>query len=99
MIPLEANRNKRCFIFEHCPYFVSGGSPSVITEGDGVVEGWPAPTGGYINSQNHIFMNLVKHYKNVVWFHGHTHQPPNYQVECSTVNYNKRFGFHSMHIP
>ena len=46
-----------------------------------------------------IFMNLLRHYKNVVWFHGHTHQPPKYQVECSTVNYNKRFGFHSMHIP
>ncbi len=59
---LEANKNKRCFVFQH-----------VHDENDGSAD----PSHGYSNMLNGTdgqrFINLMKHYKNAVWFHGHTH--------------------------
>lgn len=59
---LETNRNKRCFIFQH-----------VHDETDGTAD----PSHCYSNMLNgehgSQFLKLIKHYKNAVWFHGHTH--------------------------
>ena len=87
---LEANRNKRCFVFEHCPRF----------DGSGKVEGWADPTGNLLTGdKGEVFKALMSHYKNVIWFHGHSHMEFQYQEYCSHLNYDNMFGCHSIHIP
>lgn len=87
---LEANRNKRVFVFEHCPRF----------DGSGKVEDWPNPTGNLlVGNSGTAFKELMEHYINVVWIHGHSHMEFQYQEYCSHVNYDRKFGCHSVHIP
>lgn len=87
---LEANRDKRCFVFEHCPRF----------DGSGKVADWGAPTGDLLSyPKGQIFQSLMSHYKNVIWFHGHSHMEFQYQEYDSKVNYDNLFGCHSIHIP
>lgn len=87
---LEANRNKRVFVFEHCPRF----------DGSGKVEGWADPTGNLlVGNSGTAFKLLMEHYKNVIWIHGHSHMEFQYQEYCSHVNYDRKFGCHSIHIP
>ena len=90
---LEANRNKRCFIFVH-PYLESGNVKDKNGNniyGNNVFEWWGEKT--------IIFKNLLKHYKNTVLFHGHSH----FMFECQeldkTANYTENGGFRSVHIP
>lgn len=61
---LEANKNKRCFVFFHehdnddktaDPF---GIYPHGISEG---------------KAQGKAFIDLMRQYKNTIWFHGHTH--------------------------
>lgn len=86
---LEANRNKRCIVFEHCPRFDGSGNPYP-----------PAPTGDILLSQSGTcFKGLMQHYKNAIWFHGHTHISFEAQKDCSHANYDRKFGCHSVHIP
>lgn len=86
---LEANRNKRCFLFQHVP--------PVECCGD-VLNIYP-----YTKLRNATesvaFKNLLKHYKNVVFFHGHTHMKYYLQEYGDFANYDKVFGCHSVHIP
>ena len=87
---LEANRNKRCFVFEHCPRF----------DGSGKVAGWKDPTGNLLmGDEGECFKSLMSHYKNVTWFHGHSHMEFQYQEHDPKVNYDNLFGCHSVHIP
>ena len=87
---LEANRNKRVFVFEHCPRF----------DGSGKVEGWANPTGDLlVGNSGTAFKLLMEHYKNVVWIHGHSHMEFQYQEYCSYLNYDRKFGCHSIHVP
>lgn len=87
---LEANRNKRCFIFEHCPRF----------DGSGKVADWVDPTGDLLTGgSGETFKSLMSHYKNVIWFHGHSHMEFQYQQYDSKLNYDNLFGCHSIHIP
>lgn len=87
---LEENRNRRVFVFEHCPRF----------DGSGKVTDWPNPTGDLLSSDTGgVFMALMEHYKNVVWFHGHTHMEFKHQADCAHVNYDHMYGCHSVHIP
>lgn len=85
---LETNRNKRCFIFVH-PYLDSGNVNDIY--GNNVFEWWGVKTTA--------FKNLLKHYKNTVLFHGHSH----FMFECQeldkTANYTDEGGFRSVHIP
>lgn len=92
---LEANRNKRCFLFAHAPIDDSqhcGDALNVITW-DGI--------GTYKNT----FINLLKHYRNVIWFHGHTHAMLEMQEYLQGLNpplpanYDFTDGVHSIHIP
>ena len=59
---LETNKNKRCFVFQH-----------VHDENDSSAD----PSHSYSNMLNGTdgvrFVELMKHYKNAIWFHGHTH--------------------------
>ncbi len=87
---LEANRNKRCFVFEHCPRF----------DGSGKVADWANPTGDLlVGNAGEAFKALMSHYKNIIWFHGHSHMEFQYQEHDLKVNYDNMFGCHSVHIP
>ena len=98
---LEENRNRRCFVFEHCPNMVVTNGLVHKDSGSGSVVGLPAPTGNLLNqgSTSKPFRDLMAHYKNVIWFHGHTHMDFVYQEQCSQVNYERKSGCHSIHIP
>lgn len=92
---LEANRNKRCFLFVHPPIDDSehcGDALNVITF-DGIQ--------GYKS----VFISLLRHYKNVIYFHGHTHAMLEMQDYLQGLNpplpanYDFTDGVHSVHIP
>lgn len=85
---LEANRNKRCFIFVH-PYLESGNVNSLY--GNNIFSWWGTKTT--------VFKNLLKHYKNTVLFHGHSHFVFECQELDKTANYIEDTGFKSVHIP
>ncbi len=44
-------------------------------------------------------MNLIKHYKNAIWFHGHSHALFESQELESYSNYSEMNGYKSIHIP
>lgn len=50
-------------------------------------------------TEGSVFKSLLKHYKNVVFFHGHSHMKFSMQEYGMTANYDKAFGIHSVHIP
>lgn len=86
---LEANRDKRCFVFQHALRFDGCGRP---------YGGWP--TGNLLNcTQGEVFKSIVSHYPNVVWFHGHSHTCFDSQEDNEIANYDNLFGCHSVHIP
>lgn len=86
---LEANRNKRCFVFQHCLRWDGSGKPYA-----------GSPTGNLLTGdKGEAFKSLMEHYKNVVWFHGHSHMDFDSQEDCSYANYDRMFGCHSVHIP
>lgn len=86
---LEANRNKRCFVFQHCLRWDGSGKPYA-----------GSPTGNLLNSdKGNVFKSMMEHYKNVVWFHGHSHMDFDSQEDCYYANYDRMFGCHSVHIP
>ena len=86
---LESNRNKRCFVFQHC------------FRNDGSGKSYPgSPTVDLLNSdRGKVFQSLTEHYKNVVWFHGHSHMDFDSQEDCYYANYDRMHGCHSIHIP
>lgn len=92
---LETYRNRRCFLFLHPPLEGSqycGDSTNVLT--------WDMIV-GYTS----IFISLLKHYKNVTYFHGHTHGMLQMQEYTQSLekplpaNYDFTNGIHSIHIP
>lgn len=85
---LETNRNKRCFIFVH-PYLDSGNVNNIY--GNDAFGGW--------GDKTTAFKNLLKHYKNTILFHGHSHFVFESQELDKTANYNESTGFRSVHIP
>lgn len=85
---LEANRNKRCFLFQHVrPDDACGNALGVY-----VYDVW----GG---TEQTVFESLLRHYNNVVFFHGHSHLKFHMQEYSDLANYDKKFGCHSVHIP
>lgn len=86
---LEANRNKRCFIFVH-PH-ISSGNPLGAYKKNQLFELW--------GTRTTAFKNLLNHYKNTILFHGHTHV----KFECQEVDENSTYstkdGFRSVHVP
>lgn len=85
---LEANRNKRCFVFQHVrPDDACGNALGIYKTDD-----W----GG---TEQAIFESLLRHYPNIVLFHGHSHLRLHMQEYSRLANYDKSFGCHSIHIP
>ena len=86
---LEANRNKRCFVFMHLfPGNGSGDAVDMDTEGELLN-----------NDQGNVFFSLLSHYSNVIYLHGHSHQEFAIQEENNMNNYDRILGCHSIHIP
>jgi hypothetical protein len=86
---LEANRDKRCFVWQHALRFDGCGRP---------YGGFP--TGDLLNvEQGQVFTSIISHYPNVVWFHGHSHTSFMSQKDNDIANYDHDFGCHSIHIP
>ena len=92
---LETYRNKRCFLFVHAPIDDAqhcGDALNVIT--------WDG-----IGSYKTVFISLLRHYRNVIWFHGHTHAMLEMQDYLQGLNpplpanYDFTDGVHSIHIP
>ena len=86
---LEANRDKRCFVFQHSLRFDGCGKPYS-----------QSPTINMLNcTQGEVFKSLVSHYHNVIWFHGHSHTCFDSQEDNDIANYDNLYGCHSIHIP
>lgn len=86
---LEANRNKRCFVFCHVfPY----------KDGVGNANG-AYPNDMWTSTVGTVFENLMKHYKNTVLFHGHSHFRFSLQMVDEKANYSSAVGYRSVHIP
>lgn len=93
---LEANRNKRCFLFVHC--FLKGSQ--YCGDSTGKVN-----TVDMTASYKQVFISLLNHYKNVIYFHGHSHVMAQMQDYTEALapplpaNYDFSCGVHSIHIP
>lgn len=86
---LEANRNKRCFVFQHVfPWGDSGNANNAYAYGD-----------LFAGTKGDVFKSLMRHYKNTVFFHGHSHMKFELQQEDEKANYSEAFGYRSVHIP
>lgn len=81
---LETNRNKRCFVWQHVQDPNDDGAD---------------PSHSYSNILNGThgaeFLKLLRHYKNTIWFHGHTHLT--FGAEQYPVS--EKLGYRSVHIP
>lgn len=85
---LEANRNKRCFLFQHVrPDDGCGNALGIYT-----YDIW----GG---TESRVFESLLRHYKNIVFFHGHSHLKFYLQKYSDVANIEKNFGCWSVHVP
>ena len=85
---LESNRNKRCFVFFHIFPWGDCGNACGIYSSD-----------LFSGTQGNVFLSLLKHYKNTVLFHGHSHLRFDLQEIDEKANYSKSFGYRSVHIP
>lgn len=85
---LEDNRNKRCFVFVH-PHIVSG-NPSGAYKSNPLFENW---------DETPVFKTMLRHYKNTILFHGHTHAKFETQTEDIKAIYSAEEGFRSVHVP
>lgn len=90
---LEANRNKRCFVFTHVlPHEHGVGNPNGLYKSALI---WQTMDGGV----GQAFMSLLRHYKNIVFFHGHSHTRFGLQELDARANYSNENGYRSVHIP
>ena len=80
---LDANKNKRCFVFQHIP--ISEGHGDYDIDGDYTI--------GFVP------ISIYHHYKNITVFHGHTHSPFSDHFANKGANVNRDNGFRSVHVP
>ena len=88
---LEANRNKRCFLFEHIRPTEGCGNALGLYQRAGITD-WGGTCGA-------VFESLLRHYRNTVFFHGHSHLRFCLQEQDPLANYDQIRGIHSVHIP
>lgn len=94
---LEANRNKRCFVFTHVlPYGHGVGNPNnLYGKRSSVSRLWNVNDGGI----GQLFISLLRHYKNTILFHGHSHTKLQLQEIDDKANYSNIDGYRNVHIP
>lgn len=95
---LEANRNKRCFVFQHLLSYDGSGNPYPGANPTTDILGGENTT-RYSTVPGRIFLSLMRHYKNCIWFHGHSHTAFDSQEDNPMANYDQYYGIHSVHIP
>jgi hypothetical protein len=93
---LEANRNRRCFVFIH-PWLTDDSGNPLSALDNNVFTMWQNNTGN--RNLETVFKNLMAHYKNTVLFHGHSHTKFENQALDKCANYTDKNGFRSVHIP
>lgn len=86
---LEANRNKRCFVVQHYFPWGKSGDPFEVYGSNSAFWG----------TQGTLIYELMAHYKNAIWLHGHSHQTFETQLYHDKATYDFDFGCHSIHIP
>lgn len=86
---LEANTDKRCFVFVHSYIEEDSGDPKDYRE-NSIFETW-----GY----KAAFMSLLAQHKNAILFHGHSHTKFENQQFDVNANYTEKNGFKSVHVP
>lgn len=84
---LEANKDKRCFVFVHPPLNDDSGNPNNV-HGE---SNWL--------SLEETLVNIMKQYQNAILVHGHSHLDFNEQFNWTYSNYSTRKGFKSLHVP
>ena len=93
----DANKDKRCFVFEHCraERLVYDTSVSAYVDDtyksfvSGNTAGLYLKTLWYAPGEKAKTMeSLFAHYTNIVWFHGHTHQSANRDYHVGTPGYS-----------
>ena len=93
---LEANRNKRCFIFVHVmPNEHGVGNPDNLYADSKKPLLWETDDGGV----GQAFISLLNHYKNAILFHGHSHTRFDLQEYDASANCSDENGYRSVHIP
>lgn len=85
---LETHRNKRCFLFQHIFAFEGCGNVFGLYKVDFTN-----------NTMFSVFKSLLRHYHNIIWFHGHSHTMFHGQEFGDMANLDTVFGCHSVHIP
>ena len=91
---LEANRNKRCFVFQHI--FAGSLTEAVCGNAAGLYTNYC----WHDTNECNVFESLMKHYKNVTWFHGHSHLKYELQKYGQLyANYSEADEYRSVHIP
>jgi predicted MPP superfamily phosphohydrolase len=85
---LEANRNKRCFVFTHAYPNNSSGDPSDLYGFD-----------MWAYDEETMLNELLSHYPNVTMFHGHSHIEFAIQSVADEANVHTSAGYNSIHIP
>lgn len=83
---LEANKEKRCFVFEHLTLQSDSGNPENVHN-------------AYWGSFENGLVNILSKYPNVILFHGHSHMQFQEQTKVTYSNYSTERGFKSVHIP
>jgi len=94
---LEANRNKRCFVFFHV--FSGDEGDSGLPTSNFYVGGNLFDYSDINRQQGNVFLSLLRHYKNTVWFHGHSHTKFELQAIDKHTVYSESCGYRSVHIP
>jgi hypothetical protein len=95
---LEANKDRRCFVFihSHIDDNVEGGvedsgNPAFARE-NSIFGYWGA-------TKTANFITLMNRYPNVILFHGHTHIKFEAQRFDKDANFSEENGFKSVHVP
>lgn len=95
---LEANKDKRCFVFihSHIDDNVEGG---IEDSGNPAFARENSIFGYWGKTKTANFINLMKQYPNAILFHGHTHIMFEAQEFDKAANYTEENGFKSVHVP
>ncbi|MBR6558520.1 MAG: metallophosphoesterase [Clostridia bacterium] len=83
---LEANKNKRCFVFEHLTLNNDSGNPENVHN-------------TYWGDLESRLVSILSKYPNTILFHGHSHMQFQEQLKVTYSNYSTNRGFKSVHIP
>lgn len=94
---LEENRSRRCFLFFHLYDDADDVAGNASGQYNAATDVWYETS-----AECRRFTAMLRHYRNVIWFHGHTHTTFAYQtidgVWQDKANIDTRGGFRNVHI-